>query len=58
LHGRHFDIAEPGQRIEAMIAPVNGGGIYYCGPCEDWSRPGRCHEIFACVLDLPLPARQ
>jgi uncharacterized protein (DUF885 family) len=41
LHGRHFDIPEPAQRIEAMIAPVNDGGIYYSTPSEDWSRPGR-----------------
>ncbi len=41
LHGRHFDIPEPAQRIEAMIAPVNDGGIYYSEPSEDWSRPGR-----------------
>ena len=41
LHGTHFDIPGPAQRIEAMIAPVDGGGIYYSGPSEDWSRPGR-----------------
>jgi uncharacterized protein (DUF885 family) len=41
LHGKHFDIPEPAHRIEAMIAPVNDGGIYYSGPAEDWSRPGR-----------------
>jgi uncharacterized protein (DUF885 family) len=41
LHGKHFDIPEPAQRIEAMIAPVNDGGIYYSEPSEDWSRPGR-----------------
>ena len=41
LHGRHFDIPEPAQRIEAMIAPVDDGGIYYSEPSEDWSRPGR-----------------
>ena len=41
LHGRHFDIPEPAQRIEARIAPVNDGGIYYSEPSEDWSRPGR-----------------
>jgi uncharacterized protein (DUF885 family) len=40
LHGKHFDIPEPAQRIEAMIAPVNDGGIYYSEPSEDWSRPG------------------
>jgi uncharacterized protein (DUF885 family) len=41
LHGQHFDIPEPARRIEARIAPVNDGGIYYSGPSEDWSRPGR-----------------
>lgn len=41
LHGRHFDIPEPARRIEAVIDPVNDGGIYYSGPSEDWSRPGR-----------------
>ncbi len=41
LNGKHFDIPEPARRIEALIAPVNNGGIYYTGPSEDWSRPGR-----------------
>jgi uncharacterized protein (DUF885 family) len=41
LHGRHFEIPGPARRIEAMIAPVNDGGIYYSEPSEDWSRPGR-----------------
>jgi uncharacterized protein (DUF885 family) len=41
LHGKHFNIAEPARRIECMIAPTNEGGIYYTGPSEDWSRPGR-----------------
>jgi uncharacterized protein (DUF885 family) len=41
LHGTHFDIPAPAHRIEAMIAPVDGGGIYYSGPSEDWSRPGQ-----------------
>lgn len=41
LHGKHFDIPEPAQRIEAMIAPVSDAGIYYSAPSEDWSRPGR-----------------
>jgi uncharacterized protein (DUF885 family) len=41
LHGRHFDIPEPARRIEAMIAPVDDGGIYYSEPSEDFSRPGR-----------------
>ncbi|MDH2415066.1 DUF885 domain-containing protein [Nocardioides sp. CER19] len=37
----HFDIPQPIRRIEAMIAPTNEGGIYYTGPSEDFSRPGR-----------------
>ncbi|HEY2549019.1 MAG TPA: DUF885 domain-containing protein [Streptosporangiaceae bacterium] len=41
LNGTHFDIPEPALRIECMIAPTSDGGIYYTGPSEDWSRPGR-----------------
>jgi uncharacterized protein (DUF885 family) len=41
LHGTHFDIPQPARRIEAVIAPTNDGGIYYTGPSDDWSRPGR-----------------
>ena len=28
-------------RIECMIAPTNDGGIYYTGPSDDFTRPGR-----------------
>jgi len=41
LHGTHFAIPRPAHRIEAVIAPTNDGGIYYTGPSDDWSRPGR-----------------
>ena len=42
LLGTHFDIADPVQRIEAMIAPPGGAlAMYYTGPSEDFSRPGR-----------------
>ncbi len=42
LLGAHFDIAEPVQEIEAMIAPPGGAlAMYYTGPSEDFSRPGR-----------------
>ncbi len=41
LNGKHFDIPEPARRIECMIAPTNEANIYYTGPAEDWSRPGR-----------------
>ena len=41
LHGTHFDIPEPARRIECMLAPTSDGGIYYTGPSEDFSRPGR-----------------
>ncbi len=37
----HFDIPEPVRRIEGCIAPTNDGGIYYTGPSDDFSRPGR-----------------
>ncbi|MDV3221432.1 DUF885 domain-containing protein [Intrasporangium sp.] len=37
----HFDIPEPAQRIECLIAPTQTGGIYYTGPSDDFSRPGR-----------------
>ncbi|MDN5797172.1 MAG: DUF885 domain-containing protein [Intrasporangium sp.] len=37
----HFDIPGPVQRIECLIAPTQTGGIYYTGPSEDFSRPGR-----------------
>ena len=37
----HFDIAEPLRNLECMIAPTNSGAIYYTGPSDDFSRPGR-----------------
>jgi uncharacterized protein (DUF885 family) len=37
----HFDIPEEIRRIECCLAPTNDGGIYYTGPSEDLSRPGR-----------------
>jgi uncharacterized protein (DUF885 family) len=42
LDGRQFDIPVPLQRVEAMIAPPGGtAAMYYTGPSEDFSRPGR-----------------
>ncbi|MBN9374036.1 MAG: DUF885 domain-containing protein, partial [Cellulomonas sp.] len=41
LDGRHFTIAEPLHRLECRIAPTQTGGIYYTGPSDDLSRPGR-----------------
>jgi len=41
LNGAQFDIPEPARRIECMIAPTGDGGVYYTGPSEDWTRPGR-----------------
>ncbi|MEV0718119.1 DUF885 domain-containing protein [Asanoa sp. NPDC050611] len=41
LHGTHFDIPEQIRRIECMLAPTSDGGIYYTGPSEDFTRPGR-----------------
>ncbi len=37
----HFDIPAPVRTIECRIAPSHTGAIYYTGPSEDWSRPGR-----------------
>ncbi len=42
MNGVHFDIPEPVQTVEAMIAPPGGASaMYYTGPSEDFSRPGR-----------------
>lgn len=42
LNGVHFDIPKPIQLVEAMIAPPGGAAaMYYTGPSEDLSRPGR-----------------
>ncbi len=41
LAGTHFDIPEPIRRIECCLAPTHDGAIYYTGPTEDFSRPGR-----------------
>jgi uncharacterized protein (DUF885 family) len=42
LDGVHFDIPRPVKRVEAMIAPPGGAAaMYYSGPSEDFSRPGR-----------------
>ncbi|SEN01000.1 DUF885 domain-containing protein [Cryobacterium luteum] len=36
-----FDIPDDIKTIECMIAPTQEGGIYYTGPTDDFSRPGR-----------------
>ena len=41
LAGTHFDVPDPVRTIECLIAPTQTGGIYYTGPSEDFSRPGR-----------------
>ena len=41
LNGTYFDIAEPVQRIECLIDPAGSGGIFYTGPSDDFTRPGR-----------------
>lgn len=41
LDGVHFDIPEPIKTIECLIAPTQTGGIYYTGPSDNFSRPGR-----------------
>ncbi len=41
LAGVHFDIPEPIRRIECCLTPTSDGAIYYTGPSEDFTRPGR-----------------
>jgi uncharacterized protein (DUF885 family) len=41
LNGTAFEIPEPVLRLECRIAPTQNGGIYYTGPSDDFSRPGR-----------------
>ena len=41
LADTHFDIPDPVRTIECLIAPTHTGGIYYTGPSEDFTRPGR-----------------
>jgi uncharacterized protein (DUF885 family) len=42
LRDKHFDIPDRLMAIEARIAPDGGNAImYYTGPTEDFSRPGR-----------------
>lgn len=41
LASNYFDIPEPVRELECMIAPTQEGGIYYTGPSDDFSRPGR-----------------
>jgi uncharacterized protein (DUF885 family) len=37
----HFDIPAEVRNLECMIAPSHTGIIYYTGPTDDFSRPGR-----------------
>lgn len=41
LADTHFDIPGPVRTIECLIAPTQTGGIYYTGPSDDFTRPGR-----------------
>ncbi|MGP4032487.1 DUF885 domain-containing protein [Pseudarthrobacter sp. 1C304] len=41
LAGVHFDIPDVMKTLECKIAPTDEGGIYYTGPSDDFSRPGR-----------------
>lgn len=41
LNGTHFDIEPPARRLECCLTPTSDGSIYYTGPSEDFSRPGR-----------------
>ena len=41
LADTQFDIPVEIRTLECMIAPTQEGGIYYTGPSDDFSRPGR-----------------
>jgi uncharacterized protein (DUF885 family) len=41
LDGTHFDIPAALHTLECRIAPTQNGGIYYTGPSDDFTRPGR-----------------
>ncbi|MCD2442264.1 DUF885 domain-containing protein [Agromyces sp. SYSU K20354] len=41
LAGTQFDIPAEIRSLECMIAPTQEGGIYYTGPSDDFTRPGR-----------------
>jgi uncharacterized protein (DUF885 family) len=41
LAGTQFDIPDEIRTLECLIAPTQEGGIYYTGPSDDFSRPGR-----------------
>ena len=58
LNGTHFDIAPPLRRCEAMIAPPGGAAaMYYTGPSEDFTRPGRTWYPTQGKTTLPAVAR-
>lgn len=41
LGASQFDIPQEIRALECLIAPSQEGGIYYTGPSDDFSRPGR-----------------
>ncbi|WP_053388132.1 DUF885 domain-containing protein [Leucobacter japonicus] len=41
LAGTQFEIPEQIHALECRIAPTQEGGIYYTGPSDDFTRPGR-----------------
>lgn len=41
LGATQFDIPEQIRTLECLIAPTQEGGIYYTGPSDDFTRPGR-----------------
>ena len=41
LDGVHFDVPGPVRTVEGRLTPTSGEGVYYTGPTEDFSRPGR-----------------
>lgn len=54
----HFDIPEPVRRIECHLSPADDGGVYYTGPSEDFSRPGRMWWSVPAGLETFTPWRE
>lgn len=53
-----FDIPDQIRTLECCIAPTNDGGVYYTGPSEDFSRPGRMWFSFPEGFDAKTPWRE
>ena len=55
MDGVHFDILDPVRKIETLISPPGGAlAMYYTGPSEDFSRPGRTWYPTGGKIEFPI----